>query len=221
MPQSVFIALPAFGQTNCSQTTFSLMALAKALIRSGRDYYFSDYSFPDIAESRNALTTIWYDKTDAEWMLQVDADMAWGPQLIIDMLEFGKPLTGVLYPKKRHPIEFVGSWKAGALIQNGFMQMEGIGFGITLIHRSVVHDMLESGVAESDPRGHDFGLGRLIRAFDIIKVDGRRLPEDKSFCHRHKQCGGEVWANISHKIGHVGQHEYSGRFADGLAEEAA
>lgn len=217
----MFIALPAFGQINCAQTTFSLMALAKALIHSGRDYYFSDYSFPDIAESRNALTSIWYDKTNAEWMLHVDADMSFSPQLIIDMLEFGKPLTGVLAPKKRHPIEFVGSWKAGAKIQNGFMQMDGIGFGIALIHRSVIHDMLETNVAESDPRAQDFGLDRIIRAFDIIKVDGRRLPEDKSFCHRYKQCGGEVWANISHRIGHVGLTEFAGRFADHLAEEAA
>jgi hypothetical protein len=225
--RSIFIALPAFGQTATTHTLASLMALAKVLIANGYDYYFSDYSYPDIADSRNMLTTIWHDRSEAAWMLQVDADMSFEPQLVLDMLECGKPLVGCLYPKKRYPIEFTGSW--GALgkpkLEDGFMQVDRIGFGVTLIHRSVIAAMLESGQAQvSSPTRHvagrllkDFNLTRVIKAFTTVEVDGEPLSEDYSFCHRYTQSGGEVWAAIGHRITHVGQHGYSGRFADQLA----
>lgn len=206
-------------------TTFSLMALAKALLHSGRDYYFTNWAFPDVAESRNVLTTMWFDKTDAEWMLQIDADMAFPPQLVIDMLAFGQPVTGCLYPKKKYPLEYVGYWNERPPIRDGFMKVEGIGFGVTLIHRSAVAKMLEAGAAQSDERdgdvaGHllaDLGLTRLIRAFDRIDTDRGRLSEDYSFCERHRQCGGEVWASIAHQITHIGLNGFAGRFADTVA----
>lgn len=225
--KSVFIALPAFGQTCTTHTTFSLMALAKVLLANGYDYYFSDYSYPDIAESRNCLTTIWYDRSEAEWMLQVDADMKAEPSLVLDMLAFGKPLTGALYPKKTYPLQFVGSWGKSPRVEGGFMQVDRIGFGVALIHRSAITSMLESGEAKSvTPKGDvgdrllkDFNLTRVIKAFTKVETDGAELSEDYSFCHRHARSGGEVWANIDHRIIHVGQHGYSGRFADVLGAQ--
>ena len=49
-----------------------------------------------------------------------------------------------------------------------------------------------------------------------MTVKGARLSEDYSFCHRWRQCGGEVWANISHPITHVGLHRYAGRYQDAM-----
>jgi hypothetical protein len=220
----VFIALPAFGQTNCSATTFSLMATAKALLNSGVDYYFSDYSFPDIGESRNLLTTIWHDRTDADWMLQIDADMKWGPALITDMLAFNQPLTGIVTPKKRYPIEWAATFRDGEPnIDRGFLEVDAIGFGITLIHRSCVQTMLESGEAKSDERVSThgaaqmlaaYGIKRIIRAFDGIETETGKLSEDLSFCRRHKNCGGKVWAATHHEITHMGLHPFTGRFSD-------
>jgi hypothetical protein len=58
-------------------------------------------------------------------------------------------------------------------------------------------------------------LGRVIRAFDFLTVDGMRLSEDFSFCHRWREkCGGEIWANISHEITHVGIRQFRARYSD-------
>lgn len=204
------------------------MALAKLLLVTGKDYYFSAYSFPNIAETRNMFATLWYDKTDADWMLSVDADMQFDPAMILAMIKFNKPVVGCLYPKKTFPIQYVGSWKPGAKIENGFMEVDAVGFGVTLMHRSVITDLLESGQAVSDERPHSglnmpqYGMSRLIRAFDQIDTDRGRLSEDISLCHRYKACGGEIWADISHTIKHVGAWEFTGRFADVLeAQESA
>lgn len=223
--KSVFIALPAFGQMNCALTTFSLMALAKALIRAGYDYYFSDYSFPDIAESRNMLCTIWHDCTDAEWMLAVDADMGFAPELVLDMLAFDQPLVGCMYPVRSHPLRYVGRTMDGGKIEGGFMQVEGVGFGVTLVHRNCITNMLDSGEAKSDTRVsthsaakmlEQMKINRIIRAFEPIETATGKLSEDLSFCRRHTNSGGEVWAATHHAVSHVGPHAFRGRFADGV-----
>lgn len=45
--------------------------------------------------------------------------------------------------------------------------------------------------------------------------DGRRLrlSEDMSFCWRWiNQCGGEIWANVNHRISHIGPFDYAIRY---------
>jgi len=205
------------------------MDTGKALIANGYDWYFSDYSYPFIDDARNMLATIFMDRSQADWMLMVDADMRFEAQLVLDMLRFGKPVMGCLYPKKTYPLQFVGSWGvAPNQIQDGFMRVDRIGFGVTMVHRSAIEGMLASGEAQSvHPKGdvggrllQDFGITRLIRAFRRIPItDHDDLAEDYSFCDRHTRSGGEVWANISHNMIHVGKHGYTGRFADHIASK--
>jgi hypothetical protein len=40
-----------------------------------------------------------------------------------------------------------------------------------------------------------------------------------SFCHRWRQSGGEVWANVRHPVGHIGPHEWLIRYEDYLIEK--
>lgn len=218
--------MPAFGQANTSATTTSLINLVQVLERKGIKTAFTAMSFPDIAELRNMFTTIWMDRTDASHMLMVDADMGFEPELVEDMLGFDKPLVGCLYPKRTYPIDFVGRGVAAGITPNldsGFMEVEGVGFGVTLIRRDAIHAMLAKGIAKSDDRMATHtagpmlakqGVTRLIRAFDTIETETGRLTEDLSFCRRHRDAGGQVWANITHRITHVGPHGYSGRFID-------
>lgn len=200
------------------------MALSKALIANGHDYYYATQSYPDIAELRDIFTTLWFDGSDAEYMLQIDADMGFDPQLVLDMLAFDRPLVGCLYPQKDFPIRYHAKLKNGPKrIEQGHLQVEGFGFGITLIRRDCIEEMLESGEASSDTRlsAHScrdqfsrMGINRLIRAFQKYETESGDLSEDYSFCRRYVNSGGEVWANISHKITHVGYYGFQGRFAD-------
>jgi len=221
--------MPAFGRINSTETTMSLMELTQALNVNSIPYCFSTQSLPDIAELRNMLLTLWFDRlTDWTHTLLIDADMGFPAQLVLDMLAFDQPLVGCLYPKKTNPINFVGRPKPGAPLLSPcrkFMQMEGIGAGVMLIRRDCVETMLEQGAAKSDPRlgTHNaapllaqWGVTRIIRAFDEIQTATGKMSEDLSFCRRHIECGGQVWANISHKITHVGPYGFSGRFADTL-----
>lgn len=225
MTPKLFIAMPAFGRINCTETTMSLMALARALHENGIQFYFSTQSFPDIGELRNMLLTLWYDRIpDATHFLQIDADMGFPPELVLDMLAFDEPLTACMYPKKTHPISFVGRSLPGVpTVRDGFIELEGAGAGVMLIRRDCIDEMLEQGEAKSDDRlaTHtagamlaQWGVTRIIRAFDEIEIGTGKLSEDLSFCRRHRECGGRVWANIVHRITHVGPFGFAGAFLD-------
>lgn len=230
--KTVFIAVPCFGRVINSETVHSLIALGKALTVSGYDFYYSSQSHPDIADLRDKLTTIWFDGTQADYMLWVDADMGFEPQMVLDMLAFDKPVVGCMYPVKDLPIRFNARLAKGPQkIEAGHLQVEGCGFGVTLIRRDCIERMLEAKEAWSDTRlSFDgcreqfaaLGLNRIIRVFQKEDTEAGYLSEDYSFFRRVIRSGMEVWANIGHAVTHVGYHGYKARYLDCyLAEQRA
>lgn len=218
----IFVAVPAFGRQIISETCASLYHMGCAMTANGIHTSFASYTYPDIADLRNCYATIFHDfLKDYSHMLFVDADMKFPVELPFAMLALNEPVVGVLYRQKKLELEFVGHG-LGEETKHGFMKVDGIGFGITLIKREVIATMLEKGVAESASIERDavkgilgtMGINRVIRAFDRLDVDGSKKSEDLSFCHRWKQCGGEIWANISYQVGHIGLHEYAGKYED-------
>lgn len=222
----VFTFMPAFGQVNTSFTTASLVATTRFLEQRGAFGGFAQMSYPDLPALRAMALTIWYDKVDASHILMVDADMHFEPQLVLDMLDFNEPLVGCIYPKRTLPISWVGSsLESEPEVRNGFMKMEGVGFGVTLIRRDCVDAILDLGKTEvdtdltRDAAGKTLaeqGVSRLIRAFDLVHLPDRKLSEDFSFCYRHRQAGGDVWAAINHKVTHIGDYGFAGRYSDVL-----
>lgn len=221
----VFIAVPAFGYQVNAQTTASLVALTRELAERDMFGGFSTLSFPDIVDLRNVFLSVWYDALDATHMLFVDADMAFEPELVRDLLNADKPLIGAIYPKKRLPMDWVGS----ALVppaepENGLLELQGLGCGVMLIRRDCIEGMIESGQAEVDTNLdgtalngllEPHGVKRMIRAFDKVTTpDGRKLSEDFSFCYRHRQSGGKVFAAIDHTLCHLGTYPFTARYGD-------
>ncbi len=236
MKPQIFACIPAYGGAVVSEFLMSAIRLQEACDKADIMIKFGTLSFPDITEVRNIFTSIWFDKTTASHMLQIDSDMSFEPQLIFDMLDADKPLVGIVPVKKKYPIEFVGRASdhppGQETIVNGFMKVDGVGAGILLIAREVIGEMLMQMPDIVDPyplhlhpaseliRGQE--LTRLLRPFDpIVNMEIGRLSEDLSFSQRWLRCGGEVWANISSPVGHIGRHEFKAVYADFLATKKA
>lgn len=186
---------------------------------------FSTLSFPDIVDLRNVFLSVWFDALDATHLLFVDSDMQFEPELVRDLFNADKSLIGAIYPKKRLPIGWVGSpLDAPAQPEAGLLELEAIGCGVMLIRRDCVEGMIESGKAEVDTnlagtalKGllEPHGVNRIIRAFDKITTpDGRKLSEDFSFCRRHRESGGKVYAAINHTLTHLGVYPFSAKYSD-------
>lgn len=232
MKTSVMIAVPAGGEMVNSATVTSLFSTGQWLTRMGIRNDLKTFSAADIEDIRNLFVTAWYDATDYSHLLFIDADMGWGPELIRDMLHFNKPLMGVLYAKRNMTPSIVGTVPDGhsiADVKKGFIKASGLGCGVMMISREVVKTMLEKMPELSDDRGDylmeavssQTPLKRIIRAFDKIRTPTLRLSEDMAFCHRWTECGGEIWANINHKISHIGRFDYHMRYQGVLEAKAA
>jgi hypothetical protein len=109
-------------------------------------------------------------------------------------------------------------------ITEGLCPVAGIGMGLCLIKMSTFREMLDKNVvnkpelSKADQTG-DMFAGQVFGFFDPIYSNeaGRYLSEDLSFCERWtQQCGGEVWAKVDRKIGHIGQQMFAGTFLDRL-----
>lgn len=230
---SIMICVPAYGQSVAAQTMESLFTLAQYLTVSGIRNQLSWYSAADIVEVRNLFLTSWYDcHKQYSHMLFIDADMGFEPQLIRDMVKFDKPLVGAFYARRQMPPSVVGAaldpnHTLADVTKDGFIKANYIGGGVMLISRKMIDALIEKmpSVIDALPgvlaAATPLPLTRLIRAFDCILMDDRRLSEDVSFCSRWRDVGGEVWANINHKISHVGPFDFHMRYMGVLEHKAA
>ena len=215
--KNVFVFVPAFGQTITAATFMCTHALQMHFQQKSIGLSMSTLSFPDIAELRSMATTIWYDAMpDTEYFLFIDSDMSFPPEMVTDMMLLGSPLVGAIYPQRNVPVSWAGSGTGEPTTarRGNFMLVEGVGMGCTLIHRSVMDNMVQKYPELIDNRIamqpyakilQGAGCNRLLRFFDKMNIPERGwVSEDLSFCIRYRQLGGEVWAAIGYRISHVG-----------------
>jgi hypothetical protein len=108
-------------------------------------------------------------------------------------------------------------------IENGCIEVSHSPTGCMLIKRSVIEKMIEKypEMRISQPtiiNGKPVEKPFLYNFFDTMfnPVDHTYMGEDFAFCKRWKDIGGKCYAIIDQLITHVGEHQYSGRFADEL-----
>jgi len=108
-------------------------------------------------------------------------------------------------------------------IENGCIEVSHSPTGCMLIKRSVIEKMIEKypEMRISQPtiiNGKPVEKPFLYNFFDTMfnPVDHTYMGEDFAFCKRWKDIGGKCHAIIDQLITHVGEHQYSGRFADEL-----
>lgn len=234
MAKDIFIFCPGFGQI-ISATTFLTTHAVRALLGSkGIGGGISTLSFPDIAELRSMALTIWADTMpNSTHILFIDSDMGFPPELITDMIIFDEPLIGAIYPQRKLPLSWAGSGTGSTVTERrgDFMEVEGVGFGVTLIRRDCVEKMIEKYPELIDTRLHlhpagetlrQTGTNRLLRFFEKLDLPERGIvSEDLSFCIRWRNCGGKVWAAIGHRISHVGPYDFAARYLDVVEAQAA
>lgn len=230
--KKVFMFVPAFGHRITATTFLCTHALQQTLLSKQIGGSISTLSFPDIAELRSMAMTIWYDTMpDVDYFLQIDSDMGFPPEMILDMIMFDEPLVGAIYPQRRLPVSWAGSGtgQPESERRGNFMHVEGVGMGVTLIRRDLVTKMVQEMPELIDTRidlhpacgiMKGAGTNRIIRAFEKLDLPERGLvSEDLSFCIRAGRLGYKCWAAIGYKISHVGDFDFAACYLDHVAEQ--
>ena len=148
---------------------------------------------------------------DCTHLMFVDADIQFNPQDILKLINHDKEIVGGIYPQKTLPPKMVVNTLNNGEQQGDLIEVGTLGTGFMLIKRSVFEKMIQAGAT---PYGDDIGLSDIENnnQYDFfnctIDSNGRYLTEDWSFCRKWRELGGEIWADTTVALAHVGYYRF-------------
>ncbi len=238
------VHVPTHSRSLSTATVEALLRLQRALIKRGDGMEAEFFSGAIISDLRNVMVAAFLH-SDADVLIMMDADMGMPLPTLLGLIDFGQPFVGCLYPRReldwsrvRQPtshggglayqaMSFVGmieKSEGGDQIEllQGFARAIHVGAGLLVLQRSVFDrlaatygDLAGSGFSERAFPDARFKANWGF--FNPIATPGApNLPEDFSFCRRWRAVGGEIWADVSSSITHVGPYNFSGGFLEYL-----
>lgn len=190
----VFIAVPSL------DTLPALFCQSLALLQRAGDTMIGFEVGSLVYNARNNLARQAI-KAEADWVLWLDSDMVFNPDLLQRMLNVCTEndidfLTALCFRRKPpytpclfdrlDKVEKGASYTALLSVPEGRFQVGGCGFAGVLMST----DVLISVSAKFNGRMFD-------------PMDG--FGEDVAFCWRARQCGYDIWCDSDIEMGHVGQ----------------
>jgi len=112
-------------------------------------------------------------------------------------------------------------------VKDGCIEVTHSPTGFMMIKRQVFEKMIkhygDSMTIEQDQvmNGKNERLKNFYNFFDTMYLPEKKhyLGEDFAFCKRWKDIGGECHAWVNDYITHVGEHQYTAKFADELIQD--
>ena len=154
----------------------------------------------------------------ADYILFLDSDMRFPKDTLVRLLSHSKGMVGCNYPRRTVPPEPVaiktstgvdedGNKVPGTLLQTledstGLEEVEALGFGCVLVHKSVfaamaqIHDPREKGP---------------FWFFEFLPEIPTHVGEDVYFCRLARKAGATIYVDhdLSKDIRHIGNLEYA------------
>lgn len=189
----IFIAVPSM------DTVPALFCQSLALLQRAGDTVIGFEVGSLVYNARNNLARQAV-KSEADWVLWLDSDMVFGPDLLQRMIKVCTEndidfLTALCFRRKPpytpclfdrlEKIDKGASYTALMSVPEGRFQVGGCGFAGVLMSM----DVLLSVMAKFN--------GRMFEP-----IDG--FGEDVAFCWRARQCGYDIWCDSGIELGHVG-----------------
>lgn len=156
------------------------------------------YESPLVYSNRNQLFRRAYDD-GVDYILFIDSDMDWSPEMIDKLVMFDKdvacglclsrkPLMGDAHiPTILFKVD--GRYRAYNEIPSEPLRVDAAGMAFVLIKKNVIKTITE----------------KYPHPFNPIYEGDRLLGEDISFCERLRECGFDIWCDPSCRIGHLVQ----------------
>ena len=188
----------------------------------------------DLVRVRSRMVRIAYESACTH-LLFADADNAWPPEVVINMLKTGKDYVQCPYLRRDghgYTIRPTAKDRKNGVtapedIQpDNTIEIEGTGLGLTLLSRACLERMLAHYGAGDLNSGGDLTYQDLDRAtgklhptvalFQLMIRGGGLLSEDMSFAQRWRDIGGKVWLYIGQgsPIAHYGTTKFQGSIED-------
>lgn len=232
----VYIATPMYGGVCSGQYTKSLITLFFQLQKDGHQVLFGDlYNESLITRARNTLTAMFL-KTDADYMLFIDADQGFDAAGVSKMVSEGVDLVGAAVPMKAinwdRVRRAVKEEQSDLSVHTGYynintikkedllsikdnptklLEVASVGTGLMLLSRKVFED-LKDLVEEYRSDQLDIGgikNGDTIKDYWHTSIDpesNRLLSEDYKICKMWRDLGNKVYLAPYIRVTHAGSY---------------
>ncbi len=237
----LFLSTPCYGGLCLEPFLTSILRLQILLMKEKVELLLDTTENESLVHrARNVSVGRFMQKTDADLVMFVDADVHFDPESVVRLINSGHDISVACYPKKivmwdqakerlasgdnRNPAMLASSLVVnfGAHsrpIENGFVEILDGPTGFMMIKRSVFERM-EKHFPEldcvNDHQNRDFDKYHACFDCMIDPVSRRYLSEDYAFCRRWQQMGGKIFADVHTTLGHVGNLPFSGCMDDRL-----
>jgi hypothetical protein len=241
------VATPCFGGQVSSIYTVSLFKLQIALRSYADVKLKLEMQQNDalITRARANLVAAFLDDPAATHLLFIDADIGFDPEQVLRLIACGADVCAGVYPIKRIDWDKVRQTLAAGLpepsaaalhyvleVENParietrgeFLRVRYAGTGFLMIRRQALEKMCQRYQSLRFRADHNYGDAlagstNRVALFDcMIDPDtGVYLSEDFAFCKRWIDMGGEIWADLTSRLSHVGPTTYEGNLATQFA----
>lgn len=214
---TVMIGLPCMGGNISEKTTVGLFNLAKAFVRNDIHHGLLTLSNSSlITQARSRVANFFINNTEHEYLFFLDSDIGFDAQDVLKLLSYQVPIVSGAYPMKILPERYCVDIVQPEERQGDLVKINGNGMGFVLIHRQVFIDIanhypglkyVPSDYNSETPHTTE-ELNNSYHFFAEYKSQNGFMSEDKSFFHRAKQVGYDVWLDTTIKLNHTGYHIY-------------
>ncbi|MET0294408.1 MAG: hypothetical protein ABW042_05270 [Phenylobacterium sp.] len=242
---SLFLATPCYGGEVTIDYMRSVMDLKAACDARGVALHIELHGGDSlIPRARGGLATTFLKRSESH-LFFCDADIGFRPEHVFRLLDSGKDLVAGVCPLKdldwerarraalageadlkasatRFVLRFLPNPNNEVEVHDGFARVSYAGTGFLMIARRVVEAVANAHpelVAKMGDMSSSQSVHMLFETM-IEPETGEYLSEDYAFCRRWRDLGGEIWADITPRLTHVGRATYSGALLDVLTPKA-
>ena len=230
----LLICTPTYGYTCDIRYLECLLETKDFLISNGVEVEISFIGYESlIPRARNTFVARFLANPKNTHLLFIDGDIMWKKEDVLKLILRNKYLIGGLYPRKNYNwnrlndvnessklLNYnVNFLKDNQRVVNGLLKVKHIATGFMMIHRNVLLNMIQKFPEMKycddikscrNKQEENF----LYSFFDCVIDNGHYLSEDYYFCSLWKKLNGDIYADFSINLCHIGSEIYSGKPSD-------
>lgn len=196
-----------------------------------------------ITRGRSRLAARFLAHPTATHLLFIDADIGFPPEQVFRLIDADKDVIAAVCPLKKidwdkvraaakanvadlqtvglgYVVRFLPTPDSSVDVVDGFAKVAYGGTGFLMIKRNAMQRLVDAH-PELRARMGDMGdnlASEAVMIFDtmIEPETGQYLSEDYAFCRRWRDLGGDIWADFTARLTHVGHAAYTGSLMGAL-----
>lgn len=157
-----------------------------------------------ITRTRNDIMSIMME-ANCDDLLWIDSDIEWNPEWVLKLLSYNEDIVGGTYRKKTDEEELYVI-KVKDIINNGLLEVSGLGFGFIKISKKACIDLWESSIE------YESGGKKSRNIFEFVIENGELVGEDITVCNKLSKLGYKIYLDTSMTCNHIGNKKYCGDF---------